>query len=619
MNRLLVFGCLAMLALVTTTSAQQKVITVGPNVRVSAANGERSHTEMNIATDPLDAKHLVACSIARFQEAYGRSTVFYASFDGGKTWTPTLDTKMFPDSGDPYCTIGPTGITYLLAVVRTAPLTLFVKVYRSEDGGRTWSLPVGLPTFMDRPSIITDPLDEKRLFVNGFAGVRDISGGSSRSGFGLSRSLDGGASFEAPFTRGAVENERHFITGMGNCVFLSDSTLACAITQSDDDAPIEDQVQSVRLKQKVKVIKALRGGEQFANAVTVESFYTIRKPPGTTNFNPNLAVDSSDGPFKDRLYLVWPDVNTGRMQISFAYSSDKGETWSKPKHVNDDQTFDVLDPARGPDDFMPTVATNRDGVVGVAWYDRRESEDNLGWHVRFSASLDGGETFLPSVRVSEAPAVFDQNAKWPVFYWNAVSGGGSWLPGGPLNVDLQISGQLFNGGDYAGIAADADGRFHPIWADNRTGTHQVWTSAITVNARGILHGSTDLAQLEDVTGNVTLEVMATQYERSDNTLTVEARLKNTSAKNLTSPLKVKIVSMSSDLAGQVRLLSEKTGVFDVTLSSYFLPPGETTLVKKLIFQMADIHPLKRGRDIKLGVIDLDLLVLGGKPTDLDNK
>jgi hypothetical protein len=78
---------------------------------------------------------------------------------------------------------------------------------------------------------------------------------------------------------------------------------------------------------------------------------------------------------------------------------------------------------------MPTVAVNRDGVVGVAWYDRRDNPDNLGWWVRFRASRDGGETFLPSARVSEAPSSYGASEQWTVLA-NA-SGGGKIAGSGP--------------------------------------------------------------------------------------------------------------------------------------------------------------------------------------------
>jgi hypothetical protein len=42
-----------------------------------------------------------------------------------------------------------------------------------------------------------------------------------------------------------------------------------------------------------------------------------------------------------------------------------------------------------------------------------------------------------------------------------------------------------NGGDTAGLAADAAGVFHPVWIDNRTGTHQMWTTSVSVQGRAI--------------------------------------------------------------------------------------------------------------------------------------
>ena len=38
-------------------------------------------------------------------------------------------------------------------------------------------------------------------------------------------------------------------------------------------------------------------------------------------------------------------------------------------------------------------------------------------------------------------------------------------------------------GDTAGLAAAADGTFHPLWVDHRTGTPQVWTATVTVTKK----------------------------------------------------------------------------------------------------------------------------------------
>src|SRR6185437_6995454 len=88
---------------------------------------------------------------------------------------------------------------------------------------------------------------------------------------------------------------------------------------------------------------------------------------------------------------------SGRCQVMVAHSDDKGKTWSKGVVVNDDYPRSN---GKGPNDFMPVVAVNNRGVVGLMWYDRRDNPDDTGYWVRFSASYDGGETFAPSVRVS---------------------------------------------------------------------------------------------------------------------------------------------------------------------------------------------------------------------------
>jgi hypothetical protein len=111
-------------------------------------------------------------------------------------------------------------------------------------------------------------------------------------------------------------------------------------------------------------------------------------------------------------------------------------------------------PADTTDDFVPTLEVNRDGIVGLLWYDRRDNPDNRGYYARFTASRDGGVTWLPSVRVSASPFVAGAVAAKSAF--------------------------AANGGDTAGLTATADGVFHPVWIDDRTGVPQVYTATVTV-------------------------------------------------------------------------------------------------------------------------------------------
>ena len=188
---------------------------------------------------------------------------------------------------------------------------------------------------------------------------------------------------------------------------------------------------------------------------------------GNANSEPSLAIDATTSRFRDRLYVAWPDRRTGRSQILVSWSSDEGRTWAPPRAIDDSPAGDRTD------SFMPQVAVNRDGVVGLTWYDRRDRPDNLGWDVRFAASLDGGLTFGESVKVSE------QGASFPPGTSRALRP----MPDRPTEWEQVEAGRdsfRFMGGDTAGLATDAAGVFHAVWVDNHTGVPQVWTAAVTV-------------------------------------------------------------------------------------------------------------------------------------------
>jgi hypothetical protein len=188
------------------------------------------------------------------------------------------------------------------------------------------------------------------------------------------------------------------------------------------------------------------GGKSAAVIGKISGVYYDRRVPQLSM--PGLAIDRGTGPFQGRLYAAWPDARfEQRTQILFAYSHDDGRTWSAPQVISDDANASGENKAAN--NFMPAIAVNKDGAVGVVWYDRRDNPGNIGYYVRFSASVTGGETWLPSVRVSRAPQVASNETR-------------------------------MNGGDTAGLAADADGVFHPVWIDNRTGLPQMWTAAIQV-------------------------------------------------------------------------------------------------------------------------------------------
>ena len=70
-----------------------------------------------------------------------------------------------------------------------------------------------------------------------------------------------------------------------------------------------------------------------------------------------------------------------------------------------------------------------------------------GWNFRVRISLDGGRIWLPSEQVNELA--------------------------GRSNIFV---------GHTAGLVADAEGRFHAAWIDNRRGKNKLWTATISVSA-----------------------------------------------------------------------------------------------------------------------------------------
>src|SRR5260370_4351602 len=96
-----------------------------------------------------------------------------------------------------------------------------------------------------------------------------------------------------------------------------------------------------------------------------------------------MAVDGNDR-------LFWLCVTDKFNGVLVKRSDDRGESWSEPLRLNHSGTADS---------FTPSIAVNKDSVIGVSWY---ELHHKSCFDVYFTASLDHGKTFLPEVRVSSA-------------------------------------------------------------------------------------------------------------------------------------------------------------------------------------------------------------------------
>ena len=439
-------------------------ITVAANVQVSAARPAWPHNEVVMAADPRNAGRLVACSM--YSKADGNmGSAAYVSFDDGRTWSePVVSGALY--ANDPTCAYGPDGSVFFAHKTRAVSREVAssdsdrLGVHVSRDGGRTWAPELRGPQTTDRPWIAVDArlaAPHGRIYVayNAHVHAADPAphdNANFRNAVALQASDDGGKTFHTYAARALMTQSAD--TGsnaaMSDVQVFSNGTVVVLYTHQRVGGRNAATAKLTELAASLHVLRSTDGGDSFEPATEIAKLQSGYNAAHTRAVPARMAVDAQSARFRDRLYVVWTDISSGRGRIMSAYSSDAGKTWSKPIAVDDDV------PARanaGPDAFMAAVAVNRAGVVGVSWYDRRDNADNQGYTVRFAASHDGGASWTPSLRVSAAPNARSQQNQ---------------------------SFFLLSGGDTAGLAAGVDGRFHALWIDNRTGTQQVWTAAITV-------------------------------------------------------------------------------------------------------------------------------------------
>ena len=588
--------------------AQQPLVTVGPNVQVSKSRSELIHNEVLLAADRSNTKNLIGCTMAFSSKQNKIITIAYVSHDGGRNWDFGVANDAGILSGDPACTFGPDGKAYFIALERSGTANDRVVVYRSTDYGKTWSAATtlsGSAPSADRPYVIVDQTAGKysgRVYIYGQIVQRTVDGEFAGMSLAVWRSLDNGATFYGPIGR---SRDKSFSYHLANSVVLSDGTLVCLIAEIDsqkrNDGHGGGQYRKADVQNgTLKVITSADGGETLTAGVKVSDMYADWREESSGV--PSLAVDRGSLAFKDRLYAAWADGRYGRTQILVSYSADKGKTWLSPQLVSDGQPT----VGEGSDSFMPVVAVNADGVVGVMWYDKRDIRAGMGYYVRFAASLDGGETWQPSIRISEAPKTFEGSGTWPIT-------AGVWRNSGGLSFNLRRF-EWIAGGHTAGMAADANGAFHPFWVDNRTGVSQIWTAPVAVRGTVVKNGSPELSQLEDLSASTMLEINDCNYEKTDNLLSCNARLKNTSKETLAAPLKMRVIGLKSEL-GEPKVLNADNGQNGIGAVWNFdqeLKPGESSSNKLFRFQILNPREFRQGNHFKSTFVLLDVRVLGQK-------
>ena len=363
-----------------------------------------------------------------------------------------------------------------------------ISITRSSDGGETWQQPIssarssitldfqpsadaGNPNststgtlkfgFLDKPWIASGPNpenpDEDIIYVvyTHFVTRYDFSfalGGALlyfrypvlETTIELVKSEDSGQSWTDPIAisptvtstysagggEGQFENESDRVVQFPHVFTGEDGTAYFGYLDSTDDGPFKGLAE-------IHIARSDDGGDSISSNTRVatfnEPFYKSRNAPfrSWANAFPRGSVSDVDGSLSLTFGGRPSDKPTDDGDVFFTRSTDRGESWSLPKTINDDPGSSFQ--------FFPTLDIDKNGVIHAFFGDFRDSPSEITYHMYYTRSDDNGNTWLPNSRITDFPT--NPNRAFP---------SGSFI------------------GDYNDIKATGD-EVYMVWTDGRLG------------------------------------------------------------------------------------------------------------------------------------------------------
>jgi hypothetical protein len=378
----------------------------------------------------------------------------------------------FGRSSDPWVSWAPNGDLWAisLSVDQTTPRNA-VLAARMPHGSSTWSEPfvlkfdtskVGLPqsnNFNDKESLTADPTDPSGnlvyavwdRFVSPTANAPATAYENAHAFHEptwMARTTNGAAPvptwtsrviFDPGAQSGTISNQI-VVTPNGDLIdgfYLFNTASNSHGTRGNSIAVVRSTDKGVTWsKQAIIVAPSAAIGETDPEPINCRPFIngdppcTIVRSDGVIV---DLAVDSSSGPHRGRVYIAWQDHLDnpyGDDLIMLSHSDDGGRTWSAPDKVNQTPSGTFTGQA-----FEPAVHVNSDGVVAVSYYDFRNDV--------------AGDRILTTDH-------------WIV---HSHDGGGTWSEahlGGPFDLHQAPYARGYFVGDYQGL--DSQGTaFRPLF------------------------------------------------------------------------------------------------------------------------------------------------------------
>jgi hypothetical protein len=359
----------------------------------------------------------------------------YVSFDGGLTWQNggALPLPASASGGGNFsAAFDGAGrgfvCSLLVAAGSSKGAERSVAVWRTADGGRTFSAPVPVAGYggLDRPWLAIEPQWPSTIHVA-------WSEGSSNAGSSIAlmyaRSFDRGLTFETPRTLASDSG------GLGNPMVACGPAGNVCINYSTGSGSLENDPDTPAT---VTVVCSQDRGQTFAAPVALGQGVNLISFPDSPAVSSSLPAIAAHG---DKALLAAAftihEPGADHADVLLSASADGGRSWSPATAVTP-QDHVIY--------FQPELAIDDAGRIGVMAYAMNQGLVN----VVLIISEPGSLRFGPPITVTDQP--FN-----PAVVANPR---GQWLLG-----------------NYQGLAATRD-RFHPLWSDTRTGQLELFTAAV---------------------------------------------------------------------------------------------------------------------------------------------
>jgi hypothetical protein len=406
---------------------------------------------VNPATAGTDHANLIAAwEQDKWEQINSRGLVAAYSLDGGATWARSdlpfgqcaNPSSAYDRVSSAWVSIGPDGTAYVTAG-GTKPDGNAIWAATSGDGGKTWGNvstisenTAASKLYAFHPVVTADPSKSGVAYLSW---TRNLNTANGPQTIWFSKTTDAGTTWSKPSVMVQEPNwssalgaqllvDAHSGTLYEPYAFYKAKTVKQRVCKT---VPASGKKGKKGTKPKqvcttksvvppnpeftnsLDIVKSADGGQTWSAPTTIRQAVNVTGPPPPGNVVvanaalPVGAVDQSSG----KVYLAVSDASLsgGKVpEITMISSSDGGATWSSPVRVSS---------AAGVWAFLPSVAVNAAGTVGVTYYDLRNAtggKPGLTADYWFTSSTDGGATFGNEQHVAgpydlgSAPVIADQ-------------------------------------------------------------------------------------------------------------------------------------------------------------------------------------------------------------------